>query len=121
MATDHLESETRHLGRRSVFVPLLILMVAYLVWTVFQTSQLMRERDTLANLHLNQEKQMQESKKLRESLDKIARETQLLANRGNKSALLIVEELRKRGVTINPETPASSAVGGSASPATPGK
>jgi len=111
------EPQTRYSRYWPVFIPLLILVVTYLGWTVFQTSQLVRERDALATLHSNQEKQFQESKKLRESLDKIARETQLLANRGNKGALLVVDELRKRGITINPEVPAQSPPAGSTAPA----
>jgi hypothetical protein len=82
-------------------------------------TQLMRERDALAAAQGNLEKPLQESKKLRERLDTLARETQLLANRGNKSALLVVDELRKRGITINPESKAVSAPPGS-SPRVPG-
>ena len=43
--------------------------------------------------------------KLRSSLDALARETAILADRGNAGARLIVDELRKRGVTINPKAP----------------
>ena len=123
MMADHLEPETQRSRPWPVFIPLLILVVTYLAWTVFQTSQLVGERDALATLRSNHEQPFQESKKLRESLDKIARETQLLANRGNKGALLVVDELRKRGVTINPELPAQSppAASPAPTPAAPGK
>ena len=50
---------------------------------------------------------MENSKKLRDQLDGLARETQLLANKGNAGARLIVDELKKRGITINPEPPAT--------------
>jgi hypothetical protein len=39
---------------------------------------------------------------LRTSLDSLARETALLAEKGNPGAKLIVGELARRGVTINP-------------------
>jgi len=48
-----------------------------------------------------QEKSVQDSKKLRDALDTVARETAQLADGGNQNAKLIVDELRKRGVTIN--------------------
>ena len=38
----------------------------------------------------------------RAKLDKVARETQQLADRGNPNAKFVVDELRKRGITINP-------------------
>jgi hypothetical protein len=100
----------------SVFFPVLLLSATYLAWTVFQTTQLLREREALRSVHTTQEKQIEESKKLRASLDKLARETQLLANRGNRNALLIVDELRKRGITINPD---ASAAPPSPAPANP--
>jgi hypothetical protein len=109
--------------RWSVFVPLLILSATYLGWSVFHTTQLAKEREAIAAAHVSQEKPLQESKKLREKLEALARDTQLLANRGNKGAMLVVDELRKRGITINPEkTPSSGAPstpGGASAPPTP--
>jgi hypothetical protein len=55
-----------------------------------------------------QEKNVQDSKKLRDALDTVAREVAQLADGGNQNAKLIVDELRKRGVTINPNPPASA-------------
>jgi hypothetical protein len=51
---------------------------------------------------------MENSKKLRDQLDGIARETQLLANKGNAGAKLIVDELKKRGITISTDPPAAA-------------
>ena len=123
MGTDPVEPDAPQRHRWPVFIPLLLLTVTYVAWTVFQTIQLVRERNVLVSVHSNQERQFQESKKLRDSLDKVARETQVLANRGNKGALMIVEELRKRGITINPEAPKSSTPPGTSgpAPAPPGK
>ena len=68
-------------------------------------TQLLRERDALDTARTNQERLMENSKKLRDQLDGIARETQLLANKGNAGAKLIVDELKKRGITISTEPP----------------
>jgi hypothetical protein len=46
--------------------------------------------------------------KLRASLDALAVDTQRLAEAGNPSAKLLVDELRKRGITINPAAPTTS-------------
>jgi hypothetical protein len=87
--------------RRSAFLPLLILTLALAVWTGYQTYQLARERDTLAALKANQAAPIEQARKVRQTLDRLASETQRLADGGNANARLVVEELRKRGVTIN--------------------
>jgi hypothetical protein len=46
--------------------------------------------------------------KLRGSLDAVATRTARLAGEGNANARVIVEELRKRGVTINPNDAAKA-------------
>lgn len=89
---------------RNAFIPLLILALTVVGWSIFQMTHLLRERDSFATMRSNQERPMENGKKLRDQLDGIARETQLLANRGNSSARLIVDELRKRGITINPDS-----------------
>ena len=59
-------------------------------------------------LMTTQDKQKEESKKLRDSLDAIARGTAQLSDAGNPNARLVIEELKKRGVTVNPNPPATS-------------
>lgn len=91
-------------AEQSVFIPLAILTLAAVAWAGFQTAQLLRERDLLTAAHINQERPMENAKKLREGLDTLAKQTQLLANKGNTSAKLVVDELKKRGITINPDS-----------------
>ncbi|EXI79746.1 MAG: hypothetical protein AW10_02231 [Candidatus Accumulibacter appositus] len=92
----------------SPFLPLLLVVLAVFLWTGFQCYQLFGERQSLLTAHANQQRPLDESAKLRASLDTLARETALLADQGNASARLIVEELRKRGVTINPNAAPAS-------------
>jgi hypothetical protein len=87
-----------------MFVPVLVLALAFVGWTGFQMLMLIREADALKSLQAGQEQAVQQSGKLRNGLDAIARETLKLADGGNPNARLIVDELRKRGVTINPST-----------------
>jgi hypothetical protein len=105
MAADHFEPAPARAQRWSVFVPVFLLALTYLAWTVFQTTQLVVERNALQTLRSNQEKQVEESKKVRERFESLSRETQLLANRGNRGAQLIMEELRRRGITITTDVP----------------
>jgi len=93
----------------SPFLPLLLLVLAGVAWPAFQCYQLINEKQALATVHTNQNKPFEDSGKLRNSLDGIARDTALLASKGNPGAKLIVDELARRGVTINPSAPPPAA------------
>jgi hypothetical protein len=101
---DEMESRSPA-STRSVFWPLLVFGVATASWSGFQAYQLVREHDALKKLHANQEALVQNSVKLRAQLDGIAADTQRLADAGNANAQAIVSELRRRGVTISPDSP----------------
>jgi len=103
----HVESSWREQGERgySPFVPILILVFVGLAWPSFQFYQLIVEKQAFATIYANQTKQFDDSTKLRAALDGIARETALLAAKGNAGAKLIVDELARRGVTIDPTKP----------------
>ncbi len=86
---------------RGPFLPLLLASTALLGWMGFQTWQLFTDRQALLAAHANQQQTVENAGKLRGSLDVLAADTQRLADAGNASARLLVEELKKRGVTIN--------------------
>lgn len=88
-------------GARSAFIPALLLALAVVGWAAFQGSQLLVERDNLRNVISEQEPQMEQSKKVRERLESLATRTARLAQAGNANATIIVEQLRKRGITID--------------------
>jgi hypothetical protein len=94
--------------RYSPFLPLLLLVVAAVAWSAFQCYQLVLEKQGLAAVNSNQTTPYENAGKLRNSLDSLARETAILADKGNPGAKLIVGELAKRGVTINPNAPAAT-------------
>ena len=90
---------------RSVFVPGLLLALAVAGWSGFQCWQLVVERNNLSGAIAGQEPQMAQSQKVRAALENIATKTARIARAGNPNATVIVEELRKRGITINPDGP----------------
>ena len=87
----------------TVFMPWLLLALALVVWLAFQSYQLVSERHPLNMLKTGQETAMETAGKLRASLDALATRTAKLDAEGNATAHVVVDELRKRGVTINPE------------------
>jgi hypothetical protein len=91
----------------SAFMPVLILGLVMLAWFVFQAFQMRSERAMMHEVLLNQEKQMQEAKKVRDAFDSLVRGTADLAGTGNPSARMIVDDLKSHGVPI-PTTRAST-------------
>ena len=96
----------------SPFVPILVLALVMLAWFGFQATLLRAERDALreAMTDAAQVKRGADAKKLMESLDAIMRGTSQLADGGNPNARLIVDELKKHGVSYTPTKPASAVV-----------
>ena len=89
-------------GARSPFIPVLLLAVALLGMLTFQTIQIYRDGDSLQELKVSQEQPLEEARRLRTQLDGVAADTARLSEQGNPNAQRVVDELRKRGVTINP-------------------
>jgi hypothetical protein len=103
------ENRLRETRTSSPFLPILLLALALVLWFGFQTVILVRESAALATARDNQEAQIQAATKIRQALDAVARDTAKLAGKGNPNARLVVDELRKRGVTINPDAPPPAA------------
>jgi hypothetical protein len=99
--------------------PLLSLLVAAgLCWFGFQTWQLQREHRNLLEIRANSEAPLDQARKRRAQLESIMRRTYELAQKGNPGATVILQELARRGVTINP-APATGTPPGAPAPAPP--
>lgn len=85
----------------NAFVPLLLTVLAVTGWFAFQSVNLAMEREQLGKAQSALESQQANATKLRASLDAVATATAKLAADGNSNARIIVDELRKRGITIN--------------------
>jgi F0F1-type ATP synthase membrane subunit b/b' len=103
----------------SAFVPVLMCALALLAGLGWQTYLLASERDALTAAHAGQQQTVDNASKLRASLDTLAADTQRLADGGNASAALLVAELKKRGITINPKAGAAAEAGAAAPVVTP--
>jgi hypothetical protein len=86
-------------------LPILIFFAAWLAWAVFQALQLHEESKSLQSLKANQEQQVQQAQRVRQTLDTLASETKKLADAGNPNAKIVIDELAKRGITVNPRSP----------------
>lgn len=107
-ARRQLRPATAAAAGRSPFLPMLLAGLALLGWLGFQTYGLFTERESLAAAHTAQQQTVDNAGKLRTSLDALAADTQRIADAGNPSARLLVDELRKRGITINAPSAAAA-------------
>jgi len=95
---------------RTLFVPLLLIVLSLLAMAGFQTWQLVQQQSNLDQLRADQASAVEESQRVRSQLQSIAQGTADLALVGNKNAQFIVDELSKQGITVTgsagvPSTP----------------
>jgi len=83
-------------------VPLLITLVALIIWFGFQTLQLAKERSNMTFLKANQETAIQESQKVQAQFQGTLGKLAELANKGHAGAKLIVEQLQRQGLSFGP-------------------
>ena len=100
-----VDAATALRARPNVFIPALLIALAVVAWFGFQTVHLVLEWRQLGLAQSTLQPQEQNAIKLRASLDAVATSTAKLAADGNGNARVVVDELRKRGVTINQAAP----------------
>ena len=93
----------------SLETAVLLLMLALLIWGGFQATQLFKERQNLKQAFEKQEQLVDNGKKMRTQLDAIAAGTKRLADQGNANAQMIVQQLAKNGININPNAQGATA------------
>ncbi len=89
----------------SLFLPLLLLLLAMLAWFGFQFIQLLGERSNLIDTRAAQSVPLEQAAKVRGALDSLARKTGKLAAAGNANAQQIVDALRQQGINVDPDAP----------------
>jgi hypothetical protein len=98
---DEVDVQSVNAPSRSVFLPLVLLFITVLIGALSQGVNTYRQWHDLDEVHKNQETKIQAATRLRAQLDGLARETAILANNGNSNARIVVQELQKRGVSID--------------------
>lgn len=90
-------------------LPTTLLALSLLVVLGHHAWQAEQDRQALVAAHAGQQQTVDNATRLRGSLDALAADTQRLADAGNPNARVLVEELRKRGITIHAPVPAPAA------------
>jgi hypothetical protein len=95
-------------GLRGPFLPLLLLLLAFLGWGAIQTTQLVSDRLSLHAATAQQMGQLEAARKIRVAADSLAAKTKALADKGNPDAQTVIAKLKERGITINSNATTSS-------------
>lgn len=82
-------------------VPVALVVLGFFLMTAFQTQQLIRERNALANLRAEQDAGLVQAEKVRGQFQMLAGETAKLANSGNATAKAVLDQLQAEGITVN--------------------
>jgi hypothetical protein len=85
-----------------LWLPVLLVVVAFFVLMAFQTGQAIHDSGALADLRRSQEPTVQEAIKLRQQLETLAGRTAQLAAEGNEGAKTVVDQMKRQGVSLNP-------------------
>lgn len=85
-----------------VLLPLSLVALVVFLGTAFQTTQVFRDRGTLHQVKSQQDKPLEDTRRLQAQLDALAVGTLKLADQGDKNAQAIIERLKKLGITVAP-------------------
>ena len=87
-------------------LPLIITLVALLVYFSFQTLSLLGERSNLGFVKSNQDGALQEAQKVQAQFKLLVTKTSELAGQGHVGAKIVMEGLERQGVGFVPESSA---------------
>ena len=93
-----------------IVLPVLIISIVLAVSLGFQTVQVMRDRDALHTFISQQDKPLEDARKLQAQLTALALGTKKLSDGGNKNAGAIIARMQQLGVTVgdNKATPTTA-------------
>jgi hypothetical protein len=94
---------TTRIGLTSFIMPFVSFAVLLLAVAVSRDAAF--RHDALVHARASQDAQLATLHQVKIQLDNVGRETALLASQGNAHAAGVVQELRRRGVAIDPNAP----------------
>lgn len=99
MVTNHSGTDG---GGEGLALPLLVIALAFVTFTTAQTVSLLRDRALLQTGIAAQEAPLLSAQRMRAQMEAIASDTAQLAAAGNANARRVIDEFRRRGITLTP-------------------
>lgn len=97
-----MQSQPPSVPQRSLNLPFLIALAAFLAWQGFQMVELVQARGSLNSAREGQTGPMAESEKVRSQFNALVGRTLELSRQGDADAKAIIDAFAKRGVTFIP-------------------
>jgi hypothetical protein len=110
-------SKNGNLTAAQVLFPIGLLSLVIFLATAFQTTQVFQARAVLHQAKASQEKPIEDARRLQAQLDALAVGTLKLAQKGDKNAQGIIDQLKKLGITV--AAPKAETTGSAGPRATP--
>jgi hypothetical protein len=105
-----------------ILFPMTLLALVVFISMAFQSIQVFRDRAALHQARIQQDKPVEDVRKLQAQLEALATGTLKLAEKGDKNAQGIIDRLKKLGVTVGqPKADSSATPPASADVAVPAK
>lgn len=89
---------------QKILFPLMLLALTLCGILVFQTVETLNQKNGYVEARKQQEKPLEEVKRVRTQVDALAIGTLKLSQQGNADALAVVDKLKKMGITINDQS-----------------
>jgi hypothetical protein len=101
-------SEQAGPNSKSPFWPMLLTLLALIVWFGFQTLELWTERQNYRSAVERQAVRIERLQPMQSAFDTLTDDTARLAAAGNPNARLLLDALKKRGVNVKSEQQATA-------------
>jgi cell division protein FtsB len=94
-----------------ILLPVLLVALVLFVSLGFQGVQIMRDRDSLHQFISQQDKPLEDSRKVQAQMTALALGAKKLADGGDKNAAAIIARLQQLGITVGGNAPAAGPAG----------
>ena len=95
-----------------ILLPIALIGLVVFISLAFQATQVFRDRGMLHQMKSQQDKPLEDTRRLQAQLTALAQGTLKLAQEGDKNAQAIIDRLKKAGVTVTPPKPEDKAGAG---------
>jgi len=116
-----MSSKNGNFSTSQILFPLSLLALVIFLSTAFQTVQVFRDRSVLHQVKTQQDKPLEDARRVQAQLEALAVGTLKLADQGDKNAQAIIDKLKQLGISVTPPKTGSTMPSTPASAAMPSK
>jgi hypothetical protein len=111
-----MANQNNSVSASEILIPVVLVGLVLFLSLGFQTMQVLRDRDALHQYMTQQDKPLEESRKVQAQVSALALGTKKLADGGDKNAAAIIERMQKLGITVGDQPAPGAAPADAAAP-----